>query len=73
MDKREEVKLAEKYIELFDNGELPDEKLLEALSLKWFRIRALYFIKDKDSTEEKLVFNRTIGLRDSWAKEQKKK
>ena len=36
-------------------------------------LRKGYFIKDKDSTEDKLVFNRTIGLRDSWAKEQKKK
>ncbi len=27
-----------------------------------------YFSVDADSTAEKLVFNRTIGLRDSWAK-----
>lgn len=31
-----------------------------------------YFCKDTDSTEEKPVFNRTVGLRDSWAKAQKK-
>ncbi len=31
-----------------------------------------YFVLDKDSTDEKLVFNRTVGLRDSWAKMQKK-
>jgi glutaminyl-tRNA synthetase len=31
-----------------------------------------YFCVDTDSTKEKLVFNRTVGLRDSWAKEQKK-
>lgn len=30
-----------------------------------------YFTMDKDSTETNLVFNRTIGLRDSWAKAQK--
>ena len=29
-----------------------------------------YFIKDKDSTNEKSVFNRTTGLKDSWAKQQ---
>lgn len=29
-----------------------------------------YFCVDKDSTDEKLVFNRTVGLRDSWAKIQ---
>jgi glutaminyl-tRNA synthetase len=28
-----------------------------------------YFVRDKDSTPDRLVFNRTIGLRDSFAKE----
>ena len=27
-----------------------------------------YFVRDKDSTPERLVFNRTVGLRDSYAK-----
>lgn len=31
-----------------------------------------YFTPDYDSTPEKLVFNRTIALKDSWEKEQKK-
>ncbi|TAE19688.1 MAG: glutamine--tRNA ligase/YqeY domain fusion protein [Bacteroidetes bacterium] len=31
-----------------------------------------YFCVDTDSTKDKLVFNRTVGLKDSWAKEQKK-
>jgi glutaminyl-tRNA synthetase len=31
-----------------------------------------YFCVDSDSTAEKLVFNRTVGLKDTWAKEQKK-
>ena len=31
-----------------------------------------YFCVDEDSTKEKLVFNRTIGLKDSWAKQQGK-
>jgi len=30
-----------------------------------------YFCVDKESTEEKVVFNRTVTLRDSWAKIQK--
>lgn len=34
--------------------------------------RTGYFTVDPDSTSEKLVFNRTISLKDSWAKEQKK-
>jgi glutaminyl-tRNA synthetase len=28
-----------------------------------------YFVRDKDSTPERQVFNRTIGLRDTFAKE----
>ncbi len=35
-------------------------------------MRKGYFCVDKDSTTEKLVFNQTVGLRDSWAKMQKK-
>jgi glutaminyl-tRNA synthetase len=31
-----------------------------------------YFCPDKDSTSDALVFNRTVGLRDQWAKLQKK-
>ncbi|MCX6310235.1 MAG: glutamine--tRNA ligase/YqeY domain fusion protein [Bacteroidetes bacterium] len=35
-------------------------------------IRLGYFCADKDSTSEKLIFNRTVTLKDSWSKEQKK-
>ncbi len=31
-----------------------------------------YFCIDQDSTAEKLVFNRTVGLKDTWAKVQQK-
>jgi glutaminyl-tRNA synthetase len=31
-----------------------------------------YFCLDIDSTPENLIFNRTVALRDTWAKEQKK-
>jgi glutaminyl-tRNA synthetase len=31
-----------------------------------------YFVVDPDSTDEKLVFNRTVPLRDSWKKAKKK-
>ena len=30
-----------------------------------------YFCVDKDTTDQKLVFNRTVSLRDSWAKKNK--
>ena len=35
-------------------------------------MRKGYFIADPDSTADKLVFNRTVTLKDAWAKEQKK-
>ena len=35
-------------------------------------IRKGYFCLDKDSTAEKLVFNRTVTLKDAWAKEVKR-
>mgnify|MGYP003575829861 CR=1 FL=1 len=35
-------------------------------------IRKGYFTLDKDSSAEKLVFNRTVSLKDTWAKEVKK-
>lgn len=35
-------------------------------------LRKGYFCADKDSTPQKLVFNRTVGLKDTWAKEVKK-
>jgi len=31
-----------------------------------------YFCLDPDSTEKKLVFNRTLALKDTWAKIEKK-
>jgi len=36
-------------------------------------IRKGYFCLDKDSTADKPVFNRTVTLKDAWAKEVKKK
>ena len=35
-------------------------------------LRKGYFCMDKDSSEEKIIFNRTVTLKDAWAKEQKK-
>ncbi len=35
-------------------------------------IRKGYFCLDRDSSEEKLIFNRTVTLKDAWAKEQRK-
>ncbi len=35
-------------------------------------LRKGYFCLDQDSSEEKLIFNRTVTLKDSWGKENKK-
>lgn len=35
-------------------------------------LRKGYFCLDKDSTNDKLIFNRTVTLKDTWAKEMKK-
>jgi glutaminyl-tRNA synthetase len=35
-------------------------------------LRKGYFTLDRDSSEEKLIFNRTVTLKDTWAREQKK-
>ncbi len=35
-------------------------------------IRKGYFVLDEDTSEEKMVFNRTVTLKDTWAKETKR-
>lgn len=48
--------------------------LKEAKPEEKFQFERLgYFCVDKNSTEENMVFNRTVSLRDSWAKIAKKK
>jgi len=50
-----------------------EPSLMESNPGDYFQfIRKGYFCPDKDSTSEKLVFNRTVTLKDAWAKEQKK-
>lgn len=45
---------------------LASAKILDGFQFQ----RVGYFNIDKDSTPDKLVFNRTVGLRDSWAKKK---
>jgi glutaminyl-tRNA synthetase len=52
--------LTECYVEKF----LADSKPLDHLQFQ----RIGYFNVDKSSTPEHLVFNRTVTLKDSWAK-----
>jgi glutaminyl-tRNA synthetase len=46
-----------------------EPSLQTAKELDHFQFQRLgYFCVDRDSTAEKLVFNKTVGLRDTWAK-----
>ena len=46
-----------------------EPSLKEAKTLEQFQFQRLgYFNVDPDSTSENLVFNKTVGLRDTWAK-----
>jgi len=47
---------------------LKDAKFVERYQF----LRKGYFCLDKDSTSDKLIFNRTVTLKDAWAKESKK-
>ncbi|QQS27814.1 MAG: glutamine--tRNA ligase/YqeY domain fusion protein [Sphingobacteriales bacterium] len=50
-----------------------EKSLKEAeLSDRFQFIRKGYFCLDTDSNEQKLIFNQTVGLKDSWAKQQEK-
>ena len=50
-----------------------EPSLKTAVSGDKFQFQRLgYFCVDKDSTTEKLVFNKTVGLRDTWAKVESK-
>jgi glutaminyl-tRNA synthetase len=47
--------------------------LIKATTTTYYQfIRNGYFVLDKDSTSSKLVFNRTVTLKDTWAKEKVK-
>ena len=35
-------------------------------------LRKGYFCLDKETNEENMIFNRTVTLKDTWVKEQKK-
>lgn len=53
---------------VFVEPSLKQAKIEEAVQF----IRKGYFCLDKDSTQDYLVFNRTVSLKDTWAKELKK-
>lgn len=59
--------------EVIINTAYAEEWLKDAQPEEHFQfVRKGYFACDKDSNESKLVFNQTVGLRDTWAKEKNK-
>jgi glutaminyl-tRNA synthetase len=61
-----------KSLEIVQGAKL-EPSLAAAKPLTSFQFERLgYFCPDKTTTPEKPVFNRTVGLRDSWAKMEKK-
>ncbi|NJX13998.1 glutamine--tRNA ligase/YqeY domain fusion protein [Tamlana crocina] len=57
-----------KIIEAFVEPSLKEAKVGDRFQFQ----RLGYFNVDDDASEEKLVFNKTVGLRDSWAKAKPK-
>ncbi|AMA50530.1 MULTISPECIES: glutamine--tRNA ligase/YqeY domain fusion protein [Flavobacterium] len=50
-----------------------EPSLASAKELEHFQFQRLgYFCVDKESTENQLVFNKTVGLKDTWAKVESK-
>ena len=59
-------------LEVIHNAYIEPSLLNARLEDRYQFIRKGYFCLDKDSAENKLVFNRTVTLKDAWAKEARK-
>jgi glutaminyl-tRNA synthetase len=57
---------------VISNAKIEPSVLKDAPLSRYQFERTGYFIADPDSTPERMVFNRTVTLRDSWAKMQSK-
>jgi glutaminyl-tRNA synthetase len=59
-------------LEIIPNAFAEPALAMDSAEDRYQFLRKGYFCLDKDSTPAKLVFNRTVTLKDTWAKEQKK-
>ena len=59
-------------LKILFNAKVEPSILSNDKSERYQFLRLGYFIQDKYSTAEKLIFNRAVTLKDDWAKEQKK-
>ncbi len=58
---------------IINKNALIEPSLKTAKAGNQFQFQRLgYFVVDKDSSENNIVFNRTVALKDSWAKQEKK-
>lgn len=59
-------------LKVLSNAKVEPSILSNDKSERYQFLRLGYFIQDKYSTPEKLIFNRAVTLKDDWVKEQKK-
>jgi glutaminyl-tRNA synthetase len=59
-------------LEILTSAKLEPSLASASLDERYQFERVGYFCLDSDSTKDKLVFNRTLALKDSWAKVEKK-
>jgi glutaminyl-tRNA synthetase len=59
-------------LRIMDNAYVEPALATAAMGDRFQFTRIGYFCVDPDATPEKMVFNRTVTLKDTWAKEQKK-
>ena len=58
-------------LEVIENALVEPSVKLTAAGTHYQFLRVGYFVVDPDTTPDQLVFNRVVGLRDSWAKVNK--
>ncbi len=59
-------------LQVIPNAFIEPSLLNATTAMRYQFLRKGYFCLDKDATKEKLVFNRTVTLKDAWVKEVKK-
>ena len=59
-------------LQVIQNALIEPDLIKATFDERYQFIRKGYFVLDEDSSEEKIVFNRTVTLKDTWAKETKK-
>ena len=61
-----------KSLELVSDARMESSLLSAKSGMQFQFLRQGYFCVDKSSTSDRIVFNKTVGLKDSFSKEVKK-